>query len=48
MEVIYIMSEKKALRPVRMYNVITYVYTSDNDKVETKKTSKTVKKGEKK
>lgn len=48
MEVIYIMSEKKILRPIRMYNVITYVYTSDNDKVETKKTSKTVKKGEKK
>lgn len=48
MEVIHIMSEKRTLRPVRMYNVITYVYTSDNDKVETKKTTKTVKKGEKK
>lgn len=42
------MSDKKKLRPIRVYNVITYVYTSDGDKVETKKTTKTVKKGEKK
>ena len=48
MEVIYIMSEKKKLRSIRMYNVISYEYTSDGDKVVAKKTTKTVKKGEKK
>lgn len=42
------MIDKKTIKPIRMYNVITYVYTSDNDKVKTKKTTKTVKKGEKK
>ena len=42
------MKEKKTIRPIRVCNVISYEYTSDNDKVETKKTSKTVKKGEKK
>lgn len=42
------MSEKKKLRSIRMYNVISYEYTSDGDKVVAKKTTKTVKKGEKK
>lgn len=42
------MSEKKKLRPIRVCNVISYEYTSEEDKVVTKKTSKTVKKGEKK
>lgn len=42
------MSEKKKLRSIRMYNVISYEYTSEGDKVVTKKTTKTVKKGEKK
>lgn len=42
------MIEKKTLRSIRMYNVISYEYTSEGDKVVTKKTAKTVKKGEKK
>ena len=42
------MSDKKKIRPIRVCNVISYEYTSDNDKVVTKKTTKTVKKGEKK
>ena len=48
MEVIQIMSEKKKLRSIRVCNVISYEYISEGDKVVTKKTSKTVKKGEKK